>query len=297
MTQPIDLLFFKQYPEFVTLDPQCQPGNANNVPWAAPKNIFTVEQRFKLWTSNMHLEGLKILDLGCGTGAFGAWCLAQGAASYTGVDINSELVNTANTLLKQYFPDKDATVYYDSLEEFLDKSTEKYHLIVAGNVLAATVDYYGVLGKMCEIGNKVIIESVWPEFNMYQRAVANRESTFTYMYDNTPMVFLAVGAVNGTNNNTLVRAPGIRPNLAAVTNLLQWFGFDIEPFATLKAEQTLADEFDRQLTMYNNEKNGTMYWPRFLVIATKNPSKVPNTGVISVLGRWPLPVGFANGQS
>lgn len=297
MNQPIDVLFFKSFPEFITLDPQCQPGNPNNNQWSQPKTIYTQEQRFKVWTDNLHLEGLKVLDLGCGTGAFGAWVLARGAASYTGVDVNSDLTNAADKYLHQYFPTKDINIQNTSMEEFLDNCTEKYHVVVVANVLAATADFYGVLGKICEVSNKVIIETVWPEFPSYQRALANNETTFVYMYDNTPMTFLSVGAVSGTDSNKVVRAPNTKPNLVATKELLNWFGFDIDPFATDTAEQSLPDTFNREYVSFTNKENGTVYVPRFLVIATKNPSKVPNTGVISVLGRWPLPVGFANGQS
>ncbi len=44
------------------------------------------------------LEGLRILDLGCGDGTFGLTCSNQGCSTYLGVDSSQEMIRRANHL-------------------------------------------------------------------------------------------------------------------------------------------------------------------------------------------------------
>jgi SAM-dependent methyltransferase len=46
------------------------------------------------------VRGLDILDLGCGLGEFGAWLLAKGCASYTGLDGSERMITAAKTALE-----------------------------------------------------------------------------------------------------------------------------------------------------------------------------------------------------
>lgn len=46
------------------------------------------------------LEGLNILDLGCGFGKFAAFCLKQGAAHVLGADISQKMISEAENRIK-----------------------------------------------------------------------------------------------------------------------------------------------------------------------------------------------------
>jgi len=46
------------------------------------------------------LEGARILDLGCGFGAFGRWAIEKGAASVLGIDISENMLGRAQELTK-----------------------------------------------------------------------------------------------------------------------------------------------------------------------------------------------------
>ncbi|KAK3987545.1 hypothetical protein QBC44DRAFT_383188 [Cladorrhinum sp. PSN332] len=53
-----------------------------------------------------HIKGSRVLDLSCGTGYYTRRALEWGAKRVVGVDTNIKAINTANSLSKNYDPNK-----------------------------------------------------------------------------------------------------------------------------------------------------------------------------------------------
>lgn len=74
-----DLAFFKGYSQI----PRSRLGLAGAPEWPALRAMLP------------DVAGMRILDLGCGFGAFGRWAVENGAASVLGVDLSEKMLETA----------------------------------------------------------------------------------------------------------------------------------------------------------------------------------------------------------
>jgi len=93
------------------------------------KNSLT--KKYEAMLPREVVDGKSVLDLGSHIGTGGAWCLANGARSYTGVEINKSLHEKSKELLSN----TAAVLIHDSIERHLLSSTKKYDVVVLGGVL------------------------------------------------------------------------------------------------------------------------------------------------------------------
>jgi SAM-dependent methyltransferase len=61
-----------------------------------------------------NLQGMRILDLGCGFGGFAAYALERGASSFVWVDISARMISEARALIK----DERATFVNQAVEDY-----------------------------------------------------------------------------------------------------------------------------------------------------------------------------------
>lgn len=77
-----------------------------------------------------HCSGLRVLDVGCGTGILSLMAAQSGAAEVTAIDINEEACNVAaqNVAISVW---KDAIhVQHAAFQRFFETNTQKFELIV-----------------------------------------------------------------------------------------------------------------------------------------------------------------------
>lgn len=145
----------------------------------APEFVDEDNRRFRTWNpvskSQMHakhsallpeqlINGKTILDLGCCLGATGHWCLSQGAAHYTGVEVQKEYTDIAEPLFARYHAGKYA-IHHMSIEEWLAQpQIQRFDIVCLLGVIFAFTDYYSVLKKCAAQAREVLaIESIYPE--------------------------------------------------------------------------------------------------------------------------------------
>jgi ubiquinone/menaquinone biosynthesis C-methylase UbiE len=89
------------------------------------------------------LDGLDVLDLGCGFGDFAAAAKAKGAASVAGIDISERMLDIARGRVT------DPTVsFLRAPIETAELSEESFDLIVSSLALHYVEDYAGVVAKI-----------------------------------------------------------------------------------------------------------------------------------------------------
>ena len=107
-----------------------------------------------------------VLDLGSCLGAAGHWVLTQGAASYTGVEVQDTYVTNSEQLLAKYWPNADARIVPMEIEQFLDMAIaneQHWDVIVASGVLYAFLNTFGILEKITSVaGECVTIDTIQP---------------------------------------------------------------------------------------------------------------------------------------
>ena len=106
------------------------------------------------------ISGKSVLDLGCCIGATGHWCLANGAAHYTGVEFQAGYAQIAEKLLGKYHPGK-FSIYQMAIEEWLQQTNPpQYDVVCLLGVIYGFVDYFSILKLATQITKSTLaIES------------------------------------------------------------------------------------------------------------------------------------------
>jgi SAM-dependent methyltransferase len=89
------------------------------------------------------MEGLRVLDLGCGFGWFSRWARQAGASSVTGVDLSERMLERARNETKD-----DAIVYRRADLESFAIEPGSFELIYSSLTLHYLQDLSGLVGRM-----------------------------------------------------------------------------------------------------------------------------------------------------
>ena len=95
------------------------------------------------------IKGKTILDVGSCMGATGAWCLANGASHYTGIEQLERYVKPSNKLFKKYYQSNQYNIIQTSINKFV--SNKKYDIVVASGMLYAVFDSFCFIKKITEL--------------------------------------------------------------------------------------------------------------------------------------------------
>jgi hypothetical protein len=94
-----------------------------------------------------------ILDLGSCLGAAGHHALSYGAASYTGVELQTYFADTSRDLLGKYW-ESQWTIIQQDIEEFLDiaiAENRKYDYVLAAGIIYSFIDIVSILKKISKV--------------------------------------------------------------------------------------------------------------------------------------------------
>lgn len=100
-----------------------------------------MKTRHELFFQKTDLNGKSVLDLGCCCAATGAWVLDNGAAHYTGVELQKDFVKTSINNMSEYYDRSKWNIIESSVEEFLDVSDQTYDVILIAGMLHCIFDY------------------------------------------------------------------------------------------------------------------------------------------------------------
>jgi precorrin-6B methylase 2 len=150
--------FFDQYPEFIDSDTRLTRTNPKD---GYPVDADFLQKRYSCTVPAAKCHGKKILDLGSCTASLGAWCLANGASSYTGVELQKKFVAESRDNLSKYFS-KGWQIIESTVENFLEHNTKHYDIVVAAGVIYGVDDMHGCLKKLAKISDYLIIEAKHP---------------------------------------------------------------------------------------------------------------------------------------
>lgn len=151
---------FESYPGsmFIKFDNRTS-RQANNISADSQFNKLSVQ--LPSWL----VKGKTVLDLGCCLGTAGHWALSNGAAHYTGVEIQDLYHTTSAELFKGTWRPEQFTLVKDEIEQFLEneiKSGKQYDIVVAGGILYAFLDLFSLLEKITAVSSEaVVIETIW----------------------------------------------------------------------------------------------------------------------------------------
>ena len=126
------------------------------------------------------IKGKHILDIGCFIAQTGHWCLNNGAASYTGVEINPDFANKARELMTRYHSGQAWNIITSSLEDYYAAHNDKFDIVYSWNVLFYHHDHTWFLKQLAARGDRVIVSGRHPK--VMWRGVSD-QFTDSYWHD------------------------------------------------------------------------------------------------------------------
>ena len=238
---------FKQHPEFLEKD-----FRANRPPeCGVPMNPNITIKKHEWLLPPERLVDKRVLDIGSFIGQTADWCLTNGAASYTGVEISSEFCATATELLNQHHKDGNWEIINQSLTEFFLGNDEEYDIVFCWGVLFGHHDHAWLLRHLAQRGDHIIVESRHPKWMWRNDADVIAHDFWYDLEYNIPysewqtgdMTMLA--AVNGS-----IRCTAANTSIAGLRLLMEINGFT----ANLDVYERLKAEFPDNFGMFKDPK-------------------------------------------
>lgn len=188
------------------------------------------------------IQGRRILDLGCFMGATADWCLQNGAAGYTGVEISQEFAHTARQLLTKYHAGGNWTVVNQGYDQFFHGNQDRYDIVFAWGVLPHVLDHAWILGEMAKRADQVIVAArppkvMWRDHEITPDYLRRLEYEIPYTeYHNGGMSLMYSPELH-------VSCTSANSSLAAVCLIMELHGFRADLTAYEHFKQLLPERF------------------------------------------------------
>ena len=108
-----------------------------------------------------HLDGLHVLDIGCGFGDFTRLARSLGAATVTGVDVAARMISEARTLTD----DPWIRHHQTAIEDFVPDEAS-FNLVVSSMALHYVSDYAQVIDRIYRALKPAGRNAAWPKDRM-----------------------------------------------------------------------------------------------------------------------------------
>jgi SAM-dependent methyltransferase len=225
---------FLDHPEFLQRDFRANKPPNCGVPYSDGITVM----KHELLLSSEQVAGKRILDIGSFIGQTADWCLANGAAHVTGVEISPEFCNTANELLNKYYTPDQYTVINQSLTEFFTNNRDKFDLVFCWGVIFGHHDHVWFLNELAKRADHVIVESRHPKWMWNNTQAEISDAFWNELEYNIPYTEWQTGnmtmlvAVNGSAYCTAANS-----SMAAIRLIMEMAGFsaDLSVYEKMKA--------------------------------------------------------------
>lgn len=269
---------FLDQPEFISTDPRRNRPNGKGIGYKVTPEFMLLRHQALL--PRRLIEGKKVLDLGSCSGASGAWCLSQGAAFYTGVEINDEFVRQSSICLRKYYEESRWSIEQRSIEDFFDSTETKFDLILASGVLYGSADPIKLLTQISQRAHYVVIESVHqhvylPMLSPFTRNAMLNDPQFINCVENAPYITVGQEGMIGVGTQTVV-FNGLNPSMGALKFLFKSFGFVYSDSVNLALKKQLPETYHplyRFGMLFERNKSAKTYSLGF-ANAVENPANV-----------------------
>jgi hypothetical protein len=172
MTQKINV--FHTQPEWLAQDKRT--GRPTSVPNATkpggPGLSYTITAEFlhdrhRVMLPPELIQDKTILDVGCMMGTTGAWCLANGARHYTGIDSRCADLELGEEIFKKYFNHDQYSLVEGWIETF--RPGTKYDIVIASGVIYAVFDSFEFVKTIANLSRDIVLVDAVHPFNGYRR--------------------------------------------------------------------------------------------------------------------------------
>ena len=238
---------FKEQHEFITLDPRSHRPEQNGSRYrVTPEFMF---KRHRIILPADLVRGKTVLDLGSCIASTGAWSLTHGATFYQGVEIHEEFANNSKSCLEKYYPQGNWSIAQQSIEEFLESSTEHFDILVASGILYGTEDAVKLLSMFARVADFLVIESLQtqtifhsPHISDKTKDLIRKDPGIIEHLDNE--AFIAVGKqIMVIPGDKSIRYFGFNPSMGAIKFIMQALGFEYNVEPNNKLRKYLPEQY------------------------------------------------------
>lgn len=206
-------------------------------------DVITLEKHEKLLSREV-VQGKHILDIGSFIAQTGDWCLNNGAASYTGVEINKEFHDIGTELMTKYHPNGAWKLINQSLENYLDHAPQQYDIVFCWNVIFGHNDHCWVLRELGKRADHVIVGSRHPKAMWNSSHHVIPQDFWHELEYNIPYQEWQTGSMTQTFAvNASVYCTSANSSIGAMRVIMELEGFKSDVSAYKKLKEILPRDF------------------------------------------------------
>jgi SAM-dependent methyltransferase len=243
---------FDNYPAFYEDD------NRRNRGFNPTSKAF-LEAKFGVLLPETLVSDRHVLDLGSGNGAAGQWVLANGAKSYTGVEVQKNYATQSKQLLV-HWQDKALIIHSDVRSYLQNAGSDSFDLVLLAGVLYHFVDTQYIIDQACRVAKEqVVVETSYPR-GMRSGKLPLDVAITEYVTDQE---------VNLDTGDQSMLGISAATSLSALDILFRLNGFskqEVKLSFPLKPETAIYDE-----TALGNNDLPTRFAVRYFLNKTKQP--------------------------
>ena len=216
---------FESQSDFISTDPRnVRPE------WMAYKvDADFMQARHQVLIPPESIKNKKVLDLGSCNGATGAWCLSQGAAQYTGVELQKDYVDQSRINLNKYYPNGNWRILASSIESYIFNTSDKYDIIVALGIIHSFSNFIYFVRKITTLSDCVVIDGTHPFTITGSEFIPDESKTrfiqsnyYEKFIENEPFIGLHRTGMSLHNKSTVLYQ-GYVPSMAAIKHIMSSF--------------------------------------------------------------------------
>jgi SAM-dependent methyltransferase len=226
---------FQTHPEFIKKDFRAnRPASLG-----LPVSTDLVLEKHQLLLPPEKIAGKRILDVGSFIGQTIDWCLSNGAAHVTGIEISKDFCAISDDLLKKYYTADQYTLINQEIEDFFACNQDRYDLIFCWGVLFSKLDHVNFLNQLAQRADHVIINSRHPKYMWNSYAQEFPDNFWHDLEYNVPYTEYQPGTMTMmVNHNGSAYCTAANSSMAALELIMevQGFTYSLDVYKQLKTK-------------------------------------------------------------
>lgn len=189
------------------------------------------------------IRGKTILDIGSYISQTGDWCLNNGAARYTGVEIIKEFADKGIELMQKYHAGEKWEIINSSVEDYFQQHNDRYDIIFCFGVLFSQIDHAWFIRNICQRADRITINGRHPKVMWNDDESEISEQLWHKLEYDIPYQEWQENAMTQTaESNASVRVTSAHTSMKAVQMLMRMNGFTSSTETYDKLKSVMPDD-------------------------------------------------------
>ena len=189
------------------------------------------------------IRGKTILDIGSYISQTGDWCLNNGAARYTGVEIIKEFADKGRELMQKYHAGEKWEIINSSVEDYFKQHEDRYDIIFCFGVLFSQIDHAWFIRNICQRADRITINGRHPKVMWNDDQSDISEQLWHKLEYDIPYQEWQENAMTQTaESNASVRVTSAHTSMKAVQLLMRMNGFTSSTETYDKLKSVMPDD-------------------------------------------------------